>query len=522
VSDYDIVIAGGGHNALACAAMLCKSGLKTLVAERNAWVGGGAVTQEITAPGFKSDLFGSNHVWIHANPEIRKLMPELEKYGLKYLWAKDEIMGHPMPEGPGIIVFRDVDKTCDSIAEYSKKDAQRYREIYDGFVEIKDGFSKNMFSPPAPPSFMPASMEKSVEGLRMLRNYQLSAKAFVMENFENPWVQAFLISWALGPNIKPTQQGAGSVFYIMIPAIHVFGQAIPEGGSQMLPEALARYVEDHGGKVMTNSSVKKIVVKNGEAKGIILEDGTEISANRAVVTSLEPRQTFLKLVDEEHLQQDFLKMVRNFVFGDVASFRVHFALNEAPQFIGREDISKAPFQRTIASVEDIDQHFAELSVGELPTDPPVHAHCWSLRDPSRAPEGKHSFMIDTFVPSKLRKGKWSDVKDEYAKVLIKTLRKYSTNVTDDNIIATHSHSPEDIEAHNLCFVGGVPSGGERTLAQLGSFRPFPGYSDYRSPIKNLYMAGPSCHPGGGISGMGVITANAILEDFDMLDDDEFL
>ena len=132
-----------------------------------------------------------------------------KEYGLEYLWAEDEIMGHPMTEGPGVIVYRDVDKTCDSIAEYSKKDAARYREIHDGFVEIKDGFTKNMFSPPSPPSYQPAAMERSAEGLRMLRNYSLSAKAFVMENFENPHIQAFLLSWALGPNIKPTQQGAG-------------------------------------------------------------------------------------------------------------------------------------------------------------------------------------------------------------------------------------------------------------------------------------------------------------------------
>ena len=388
-----------------------------------------------------------------------------------------------------------------------------------GSWRFKDGFVKGMFSPPSPPSYMPSVMEKSPEGLKMLRNYNLSAKAFVMENFENPWVQSFLISWALGPNIKPTQQGAGSVFYIMIPAVHVYGQAIPEGGSIELPNALARYIEAHGGTVLTDSPVAKIIVRNGEAQGIAFADGTELSASKAVVTSLEPKQTFLRLVDDGVLDEDFLRMVRNFVFGDVASFRVHFALNEAPEFIGN-NLSRAPFQRTIASIEEIDKHFAELSVGALPSAPPVHSHCWSLRDPTRAPAGKHTFMIDTFVPSKLREGTWSVVKQDYSQVLIKTLRKYTTNMTDDNILAQHAHSPEDIEAHNLCFVGGVPSGGERTMAQLGYFRPFPGYSDYRSPINKLYMAGPSCHPGGGISGMGVITANVMLKDFGLKDDDD--
>jgi phytoene dehydrogenase-like protein len=171
---------------------------------------------------------------------------------------------------------------------------------------------------------------------------------------------------------------------------------------------------------------------------------------------------------------------------------------------------------------DIDRHFAELSVGELSSEPPIHGHCWSLRDPSRAPEGKHTFMIDTFVPSKLASGRWSDARETCAAELIKTLRRYTTNMLDDNIIASFSHSPEDMEALNPCFVGGVPSGGERTLAQLGYFRPLPGYSQYRGPLKQMYLAGPSCHPGGGISGMGVITAGEMLKDFGLLDEEEDL
>jgi len=511
--DVDVAIAGGGHNALACAAVLAKAGLKVLVAERNAWVGGGAVTMELTQPGFKHDLFGSNHVWIHANPYVGELLPELEAYGLKYLWAENEVMGHPMREGPGIIVYQDVERTCDSIAEYSKQDARRYREIYDGFVEIKDGFTKGMFSPPAPPSYMPAAMERSPTGLRMLRNYSLSAKAFVLENFVDPRVRAFLLSWALGPNIKPTQQGAGSTFYIMIPAIHIYGQAIPQGGSIQLPLALARYVEDHGGVVLTQAPVERIIVRDGEARGIQLADGSQVLARRGVVTALEPRQTFLKLVGADALQPDFIRMVRNFTFGDVASFRVHFALNEAPLYRGSPELSRAPFQRTISPMEEIDQHFAEIAVGAMPSDPAVHAHCWSLRDPTRAPAGKHTLMIDTFVPSKLRSGGWEAVKEQCAQRLIATLKRHTTNITDANIIAQCAHSPEDMEAINPCFVGGVPSGGERTLAQLGYFRPFPGYSQYRSPVRRLYMAGPSCHPGGGISAMGVITAGVMLDDF---------
>ena len=309
-ADFDVVIAGGGHNALACSAMLAKAGLKVLVAERNAFLGGGAITREVTLPGFKHDLFGSSHVWIHANPDFKKLEPELAQYGLKYIYSPEHITGHPNHDGPGIIVYKDVDKTCDSIGEYSRQDARRYREIFDGFVEIKDGFIKAMFSPPAPPSYLPAAMENSTAGLRMLRDYNLSAKAFVGENFENPHVQNFILGWALAPQITPEQEAVGQTFYIMIPGIHVYGQSIPQGGSVELPNALAKYTEAHGGKVLTEAPVDKFIVHQGEAKGIRLADGTEILADKAVVTSLDPKLSFLKLIDDGVLDDSFLTMVR--------------------------------------------------------------------------------------------------------------------------------------------------------------------------------------------------------------------
>lgn len=522
-TDFDIVIAGGGHNALACAAMLCRAGLKTLVAERNSFVGGGAITREVTLPGFKHDLFGSSHVWIHANPDFKKLEPELAGYGLKYLYADGQITGHPNQDGPGIIVHRDVDLTCQSIAEYSKKDAERYREIYDGFVEIKDGFIKNMFSPPAPPSFMTSAMENSSEGLKMLRNYNLSARAFAQENFEHPQVQSFILGWALAPQITPDQEAVGQTFYIMIPGIHVYGQAIPEGGSQMLPEALASYVRAHGGEVLTDATVKKFIIHENEARGIQLEDGREILAKKAVVTALDPQQSFLRLVDDGILDPGFIKMVKGYTFGNIGVYRLHCALNEAPRYKNGEPMSNTYFQRIFYSMEDTQQHFADINMGIPPRNPFLWIACWTLLDPTRAPDGKHTLIIDTFVPSKLRDGqRWEDVKQSYADVVLKKLREVTTNLDDSNILDYYIDTPETIEQRNICLIGGSTTGGERTLAQSGAFRPVPGYADYRSPVKNLYMTGPSCHPGGGISACGTITARTMLQDFGMIDEDDDL
>lgn len=526
MADYDVIIAGGGHNGLAAASLLVQHGLSVLVAERNDYVGGGTVTQEVTLPGFKHDLYGSSHVWIHVNPTFKEhIQPHLEQHGLRYIWSDDHITGHPnSSEGQGIIVYKDVDKTCDTIAEYSKNDARRYKEIYDEFVEIKDGVVKGMFSPPSPPSYMYQAMENNPEGLKRLRDYQLSSRAFTMENFENPHVQAFILGWATAPQTLPDQLGTAQGFYIMIPSIHYYGQAIPEGGSQMLSTAMQRYVESMGSRVMTNATVDEFLVRGGECAGIRLHDGTEITAGKAVITSLDPQQTFLRCMDESALDPSFLNMVKHFSFGDVTICRVHYALHEPPAFANGHEMSETPFQRIFGTIADIDQQYAEIASGVAPTNPFLWTACWTKMDPTRAPENKHTLICDTFVPINLANGDdWEEQGKHYTdNVLLKQLQKYAPNMRQDNIIAEFIDTGPTLARANLSFVNGSTTGGERTLAQSGAFRPFPGYAEYRSPIEKLYMTGPSTHPGGGICAMGTNTANVLLEDLGLIEpEDDF-
>ncbi len=523
MSDYDVIIAGGGHNALICASVLVKNGLKVLVAERNDWVGGGVLTREVTLPGFKHDLYGSSHVWIHLNPDFQKLKPEFEKHGLKYIWSEDHITGHPNKnEGDGIIVYKDVDKTCDTIAAYSKADAKRYREIYEEFGEIQAGVIKGMFSPPAPPSYMYQALENSPEGLARLRNYQLSSRQFTFENFENEHVRAFILGWATAPQTLPDQLGTAASFYVMIPSIHYYGQSIPEGGSGMLAESMKAYVEANGGTVMTGATVRRFLVDGDSCNGIRLEDGTEITADKAVISALDPFQTFLHGFDEGVLPEDFLTAVRRFDFGKVTIARVHYALNEAPAFLNGEDMNKTAFQRIFGTVDDIDKQYAEIAAGKAPTDPFLWTAAWTRMDPTRAPDGKHTLIMDTFVPIDLANGEdWDEIGAAYCRdVLLKQLRNYTSNMDDDNILAEFVECGPLLSRSNLCFYRGSTNGGDRTLAQMGAFRPFPNYANYRGPLKKLYLTGPSCHPGGGICGMGTIAANEILLDLGAREEDD--
>jgi phytoene dehydrogenase-like protein len=523
MSDFDVIIAGGGHNGLICASLLVSKGMKVLVAERNDWVGGGVLTRELTLPGFKHDPFGSSHVWIHLNPEFEKLRPEFEKHGLRYIWSEDHITGHPNKyEGQGIIVYKDIDKTCDTIAEYSTADARRYREIYEEFGEIKDGVVKSMFAPPAPPSYLYRGLENNREGLSRLRNYQLSSRQFTLENFENDHVRAFILGWAMAPQTLPDQLGTAAGFYVMIPSIHYFGQSIPEGGSGMLAEAMKGYIEANGSTVRTGATVSNFITDNGVCRGFRLESGEEILAGQAVVSGLDPYQTYLKGFKDDELPPGFKDMVRNFQFGDITIARVHYALHEAPQFKSGPDMSKTAFQRIFGNMADIDRQYLEIAAGKAPSDPFLWTAAWTTIDPSRAPDGKHTLIMDTFVPVDLANGDdWEEIGPGYCReVLLPQLQNYTTNMNPDNIMAEYVETGPSLERANRCFHRGVTTGGERTLAQMGAFRPFPNYADYRGPLKNLYMTGPSCHPGGGICGMGTITANEILLDQGVIEEDD--
>lgn len=514
---YDVVIAGGGVNGLACAALLTRKGLKVCVVERNPWVGGGAVTREVTLPGFKHDLFGSSHVWIHLNKDFKELIqPELERRGLKYIYQTDHITGHPDKSGgPGIVIYKDIDKTCAQIAVYSERDAAAYRAVYDEFALIKDGVVKAFFSPPQPPATLAGALQNSKEGMRRLQLFSMSARAWVERHFEDNFVRAVMLNWALAPQILPEQEGAGQSFYVMIPAIHVFGQAIPEGGSQELPNTMVRYIEDNGGRVLTGATVEEILVEDGRAVGLRLEGGETFRGSRAVVSALDPRQTFLKLMDPAKLAPDFVEQVKGFSFGRVTIFRAHLALTEPPAFANGADMSRCAFHRIVDSMEQMISFYSELAMRVPPTDPFLWSACWSLLDPTRAPDGQHTLIFDTFVPNTLADGRtWEEIKEQYyAEVLLPKLQQYAPNINADTILGVYLETGESLEQANPCFVNGTTNGGERIAAQLGAFRPFPQYAHYRSPIRDLYMTGPHCHPGGGISAMGTICARVMLDDF---------
>ena len=196
---------------------------------------------------------------------------------------------------------------------------------------------------------------------------------------------------------------------------------------------------------------------------------------------------------------------------------MHFALKELPNYKNGPDMNACAFHRIFGTLHDIDVQYAEIMMGKAPGNPFLWSAGWTKLDPSRAPEGHHTLILDTFVPSRLANGvSWADYVEEYVeKVMMPVMHRHTTNMTGDNILGACYETGVSLEEANPAFVSGNTTGGERLLSQMGYFRPLPGYSQYKSPIPKLYMTGPSCHPGGGITAMGTITANVMLRDFGM-------
>ena len=238
-----------------------------------------------------------------------------------------------------------------------------------------------------------------------------------------------------------------------------------------------------------------------------------------------PKQSFLKLVEPGILGDDFLRMVHNFRFGKVSIVRVHYALNEAPVFKNGDEMSKTPFQRIFGTMDDIEKQYADISLDIPPENPFLWSACWTKKDPTRAPDGKHTLIMDTFVSNKLPgRQKWTDAlaKQYVDNVILPKFREYTVNMSDSNIIGEYVDHAETLARDNWSLVDGTTTGGERVMAQTGFFRPFPGYSQYRSPINKLWMTGPSTHPGAAITAMGTVTAKEMLKEWGMLEEeDEF-
>jgi phytoene dehydrogenase-like protein len=514
VTDFDVVVAGAGHNSLVTAAYLARAGLRVLVLERAARIGGDTSTEEVTLPAFRHDLCASAHTIFQSSPIVRNDELQLERHGLRYLFP-DPVVVMPFADGHSLAMYRDRAATAREIARFSPRDARAYERMLDDWDAIKDSQNRLRYSPATTASGAIAALESTSRGAEAVRWRYSSALDIVRERFEDERVRTFFLWLSLMTMARIDQPGTGLLPLSIAAGRQAFSWTTAEGGSVALPDALASIVVEHGGAVRTGAEVTRILVEGGRAVGVATADGSEHRARRAVVSTVHVKH-LPEMVGAAALGEEFMRGLARWRTG-VTMFVTHYALAAEPRF----SLSGGPGASVAAgicgSTDELLAALAAFERGEIHLDrPPLLCISSSVVDATRAPAGHHTLKIVGFLPYELREGgpgRWDAVKDEVSDALLDHYLRHTTGLATRDILARHVESPLDLERRNPHNYRGSCHGGEQDLAQEGALRPMPGWAGYRLPVAGLYQTGATTHPGASVTGApGRNCAQVLLAD----------
>jgi phytoene dehydrogenase-like protein len=521
---YDVIVIGAGHNGLVNAAYLARAGKRVLVLERRHVIGGAAVTEEVF-PGFKFSV--CSYVVSLLRPEIIREL-HLPRHGMEILPLDGTFT--PMPDGNYLWRVNDHAKTHREIARHSAVDAEAYEEYGRAMAQMAK-FVKPILGmvPPDPTRLDLKGLQKLLSLARGFSSLSAGDKYNQAQLMTMSAVD-FLDQWFETDVLKATMAASGIIgtllgvrspgtAYVLLH--HYTGEidgafrswGFARGGTGAISAAIAAAAKEAGAEICTQSSIASIQVRHGRVTGIVLDNGNEIRAG-VVSSSIDPNRTFLKMVEPGHLPYEFLEEVRRYKFRG-SSGKVNLALDALPDFTClrgtgphlRGAISISP------SVDYMERAYDEAKYGAYSSRPYVDIVIPSLSDPSVAPTGKH--VMSCFVqyaPYKLKGTGWDERKEAFGDTVVETISEYAPNLKKI-IVGRQVLTPLDLEREFGLTEGNIFQG-ELSLEQLFFLRPVPGWAQYRTPIRGLYMCGSSTHPGGGIMGApGRLAAMEILRDW---------
>jgi len=523
---YDAIVIGGGHNGLTTAAYLARAGLSTLVLERREIIGGCCVTEEI-APGCRAST--TSYIASMLRPEVIRDL-DLGSHGLRMVPCEPTLQV-ALPGKITIPWWSDSDRTATELERFSKKDAVTFLRV-DAQLKKLARYLQPFFLEP-PPNVDARGLAGLMELLRIAKRVHRISGAEIAEltsfltgslgefldrNYESEAVKTLILANNVyGKHGGPYQKGTalGLLFHLLAGGEHdqqgFMGHVI--GGMGSIANAIAAAGRKSGVEILTSAPVSKILVRDGRARGVALEDGSEIDA-RFVVSNADPKRTFLGLVDAFELPDDFRRAIEGIKMAGPCA-KVNMVLSEEPRVDGMPsdaDPRRRSLFTLVPSLEFAERCYDRAKWGELPEELWVDCVVASNVDSSLAPEGKHIMTCFVqYVPYELAEGTWDENRELLGDRVVKMIARHAPNVPNA-IEARQVITPLDLERTYGLTEGNIFHG-DLVLDQLFFMRPVAGWAQYRTPIPGLYLCGAGTHPGGGVTAApGYNAAHQILKD----------
>lgn len=515
---FDVVVIGGGSNSLTTAAYMAKAGKNVLVLEKNKQCGGGAVSVEV-APGFTHDTHATGYNGCINSPTLTA--DELGLYGKSGLefgnWTS--AFTSLFDDGTTLATYKSVDKTCESIAKFSSRDAEVYRELAQKCISLLGLLGMGATNPPLPTSSFFGLLEQSYLGRELANAFFCSAWDVLTHYFESPELQMHYFKWIGEAMEHPETKGTGVAVYNLLGIAHTTESTFPVGGGQQLSNALVDAIQRYGGTIRNEAEVVKIDVKSGVSKGVYLKDGEYIAAKEAVVACIHPWSlgTFIPEIDDRLKEE--LTWVRLSHHG---ACNQHISLNVNPHFKSDDDelCNGTMCLELMKRKDPVDMRRSMdgYRFGELTPQNQMSPLIMrpSVFDKSRVPNDDYcALYLYHFAPMTNAVGdpiQWDELKQEYADNVWETTKSYASNLDDSNILGRLIESPQDHHRHSASMMHGDIFG-IGLPGQLLGRRPTPSLSDFTIPgIENTYLVGPFMHPGGMVTLGGRTTAIKMYQD----------
>jgi phytoene dehydrogenase-like protein len=513
-----VVVVGAGHNALIAAAYLAREGHPVTVLERADRPGGAVQTRDDIFPGYRIDVGSSAHILIHLTPILGEL--ELDRFGLEYIDC-DPWAWYPLEDGRAIEFWRDIDRTCDSIARISPPDAEAYRRFCAEWEPMADAVLRLFLGPPTLGRTAWRLARAPSGGSGDGRAARLQAilgtyRGLLDATFTHPAVRA-AVEWMAAQSGPPPSELGAAPLAAWQPLYHRTGVKRARGGSGALTEALVRCIEHHGGRVETGRPVRRIVAERGRVTGVMvgggaepgrpLEDGRreaggELVPASAVLAGCHVATTFLHLLDGVQEVAGLRERVRRLRIGNGFGMILRCATTELPCYAagGNAGAAHQGLQLLCPPAPYLDRAYGDYLAGRPASEPAVVAMTWSAVDPTLAPADRHLlFAWAQYHPYALGGGeRWEDIREREADRILAAVGRFAPNVPDC-VERVHIQAPPDLERELGLFNSNVMHL-EMSLDQMFMFRPLPELSSYTTPLRGLYLTGASTHPGGGVFG----------------------